>query len=204
MSSVSTHKLQRLRGPWRPVVTNVGSTPDCDLCRREAREAVRLRAEVFEQRSCWPTSESHAASMTFGGRVVRGSTRLDRNHHSGSLAYRASVAQWKAELMARRPKPAKLAVNAALREYVADRLAGMIRLAYGSPASGPSAPQWRGAIRGGDRTGDGLRPGVPSRLPTGCRSISPMMDPCASSTRRSTGRCTSRGVALCVESWWRA
>jgi IS30 family transposase len=64
------------------------------------------------------------------------------------LAYRASVAQWKAELMVRRPKPAKLAANAALREYVADRLGGMIRLADGSPVSGPAAPQWKGRNKG--------------------------------------------------------
>lgn len=62
------------------------------------------------------------------------SRELRRNAatRSGSLAYRASIAQWKAELMARRPKPAKLAANAALREYVADRLTGVIReWAYG-------------------------------------------------------------------------
>ena len=59
------------------------------------------------------------------------SRELRRNAatRGGYLDYRASVAQWKAELMAHRPKPAKLAINAKLREYVADRLAGMIRLA---------------------------------------------------------------------------
>ena len=78
------------------------------------------------------------------------SRELRRNAatRSGSLAYRASVAQWKAELMAHRPKPAKLAVNTALREYVADRLAGMIRLADGSPVDGPAAPQWKGRNKG--------------------------------------------------------
>lgn len=78
------------------------------------------------------------------------SRELRRNAatRSGSLAYRASVAQWKAELMVRRPKPAKLAANAALREYVADRLGGMIRLADGSPVSGPAAPQWKGRNKG--------------------------------------------------------
>jgi transposase, IS30 family len=41
------------------------------------------------------------------------SRELRRNAatRSGSLAYRASVAQWKAELMARRPKSAKLVVG---------------------------------------------------------------------------------------------
>src|SRR5271165_830710 len=35
----------------------------------------------------------------------------------GRLDYRASIAQWKAELMARRPKTAKLVANTELREY---------------------------------------------------------------------------------------
>jgi IS30 family transposase len=74
------------------------------------------------------------------------SRELRRNAatRSGSLAYRASVAQWKAELMARRSKPAKLTFNAELHQYVADRLAGIIRLDDGSPVPGPAAPQWKG------------------------------------------------------------
>jgi hypothetical protein len=35
------------------------------------------------------------------------------------------MAQWKAELMARRPKPAKLVANDRLRQYVQDRLSGV-------------------------------------------------------------------------------
>jgi IS30 family transposase len=74
------------------------------------------------------------------------SRELRRNAatRSGSLAYRPSIAQWKAELMARRPKPAKLAANAALREYVADRLTGVIRQVDGTPLPGPAAPRWMG------------------------------------------------------------
>ena len=74
------------------------------------------------------------------------SRELRRNAatRGGYLAYRASIAQWKAELMARRPKTAKLAANVMLHQYVADRLAGMIRLADGSQVSGPAAAQWKG------------------------------------------------------------
>jgi IS30 family transposase len=77
------------------------------------------------------------------------SRELRRNAatRSGSLVYRASIAQWKAELMARRPKPAKLAANAALREYVADRLTGVIRQVDGTPVPGPAAPRWKGRNR---------------------------------------------------------
>jgi IS30 family transposase len=47
------------------------------------------------------------------------SRELRRNAatRGGKLEYRASVAQWKAELVARRPKTAKLAANERLREY---------------------------------------------------------------------------------------
>jgi IS30 family transposase len=53
------------------------------------------------------------------------------------MDYRASIAQWKAELMARRPKVSKLASNERLRDYVQDRLAGMIARPDGQPVSGP-------------------------------------------------------------------
>jgi DNA-binding CsgD family transcriptional regulator len=62
----------------------------------------------------------------------------------GRLDYRASIAQWKAELMARRPKPAKLAANDRLRESVQDRLAGVIRTPEGVPVPGPVPPTWNG------------------------------------------------------------
>ena len=46
------------------------------------------------------------------------SRELTRNAatRSGKLEYRASVAQWKSELVARRPKPAKLVTNTRLRQ----------------------------------------------------------------------------------------
>jgi IS30 family transposase len=45
----------------------------------------------------------------------------------GRLDYRASTAQWHADLRLRRPKVAKLAANELLRRYVQDRLAGKVR-----------------------------------------------------------------------------
>ncbi|WP_405894497.1 IS30 family transposase [Streptomyces sp. NBC_00104] len=62
----------------------------------------------------------------------------------GQLTYRASVAQWKAELAAQRPKTSKLAGNERLREYVQDRLAGELRHPDGTPVPGPTAPRWKG------------------------------------------------------------
>ncbi|WP_084669785.1 IS30 family transposase [Duganella zoogloeoides] len=67
------------------------------------------------------------------------SRELTRNAatRGGRLEYRASVAQWKAELVAKRPKPSKLAINERLHDYVQDRLEGRIRDANGRQVSGP-------------------------------------------------------------------
>lgn len=66
------------------------------------------------------------------------SRELTRNAatRSGKLEYRASVAQWKSELAATRPKPAKLVSDQRLRQYVQDRQ-GNIRDAQGSEIAGP-------------------------------------------------------------------
>jgi IS30 family transposase len=59
-------------------------------------------------------------------------TRLD------SSGYRAIAAQWHADRRARRPKVAKLAANEALRNYVQDRLAGLITRPDGTEVPGPT------------------------------------------------------------------
>jgi IS30 family transposase len=73
------------------------------------------------------------------------SRELRRNAatRGGKLEYRASVAQWKAELVARRPKPAKLVVDERLRDYVQQRLAGEVCRGDGA-APGPVATAWKG------------------------------------------------------------
>jgi IS30 family transposase len=67
------------------------------------------------------------------------SRELRRNAatRGGQLDYRASIAQWKAELQARRPKTAKLACQERLRAYVQDRLAGAIARSDGKKVPGP-------------------------------------------------------------------
>jgi transcriptional regulator with XRE-family HTH domain len=74
------------------------------------------------------------------------SRELRRNAatRGGKLDYRASVAQWKAELVARRPKTAKLATNERLREYVQERLCGHVRRPDGTTVPGPKAAPWKG------------------------------------------------------------
>lgn len=77
------------------------------------------------------------------------SRELRRNAatRSGGLEYRASTAQWHAERSARRPKRAKLAINAALRAYVQDRLAGQVVAQDGAAVRGPIVP-WKGRRHG--------------------------------------------------------
>ena len=74
------------------------------------------------------------------------SRELRRNAatRSGTLDYRAGVAQWKAELVARRPKTARLVANPVLREYVQERLSGQVRRPDGVPVTGPAPAPWKG------------------------------------------------------------
>ena len=67
------------------------------------------------------------------------SRELTRNAatRGGKLEYRASVAHWKAELIAKRPKPAKLVTSPQLRRYVQDRLEGKVHDADGREIAGP-------------------------------------------------------------------
>jgi hypothetical protein len=76
------------------------------------------------------------------------------------------VAQWKAELVAQRPKTAKLVCDERLREYVQQRLAGEVRLPDGT-ASGPETRAFWGATSLGARTAAGSARGVRSRSPNG-------------------------------------
>ena len=77
------------------------------------------------------------------------SRELRRNAatRSGGFEYRATTAQWHAERAARRPKPAKLAVNATLRQYVQERLAGAINAPSGAMVRRPVVP-WKGRRHG--------------------------------------------------------
>ena len=97
-------------------------------------------------------------SQRFGVRAIarrRGrspstiSRELRRNAatRSGGLEYRATAAQWHADRKAKRPKVAKLATNDELRQYVQDRLAGVIAVSDGQRVPGPDV-QWNGRRHG--------------------------------------------------------
>ena len=72
------------------------------------------------------------------------SRELRRNAatRSGTLQYRATVAQWKAEKAAQRPKVSKLAHNKRLQAYVQERLTGAISDVHGKKIPGPNVP-WK-------------------------------------------------------------
>jgi len=77
------------------------------------------------------------------------SRELRRNAatRAGKQVYRAGVAQWKAQQAAKRPKVAKLARNARLRDYVEHKLAGEVTDADGHPIAGPNLA-WAGRRHG--------------------------------------------------------
>ena len=97
-------------------------------------------------------------AQSFGVRVIAQkvgrspstiSRELRRNAatRSGDLAYRATAAQWHADRRSRRPKVAKLAGNDALRQYVQERISGLITTPDGAAVPGPQVP-WIGRRHG--------------------------------------------------------
>src|SRR5690606_29596408 len=73
------------------------------------------------------------------GRLGRAASTISRElrrnaaTRGGTFTYRATTAQWHADRAARRPKPAKLATNEKLRQYVQARLEGTIVTPGGEP-----------------------------------------------------------------------
>ena len=116
------------------------------LCFAEREEIALLRAQKKGVR------EIARAIGRDPGTISR---ELRRNAATlgGQIEYRASVAQWKADMAARRPKVAKLVGNERLHAYVEDRLAGKIASPESGDVLGPAAPKWSGLNkpRRGDR-----------------------------------------------------
>jgi Helix-turn-helix domain len=81
--------------------------------------------------------------------------RRNASTRTWRLDYRASAAQWHAERRARRPKVSKLATDKRLRDYVQDRLGGLVIRPDGVPVPGPGGPRWWGPCT---RTGRCIRP----------------------------------------------
>jgi IS30 family transposase len=107
------------------------------LCFEEREEIALLRAQGAGVREI-------ARRLGRSASTISRELRRNAATRGGKLEYRASVAQWKAELMGRRPKTAKLAADERLRHYVQHRLAGQVRRPGGTAVPGPAAKAWKG------------------------------------------------------------
>lgn len=107
------------------------------LCFAEREEIAMLRAQGKGVREI-------ARAIGRDPSTVSRELRRHAATRSGTSEYRASVAQWKADMAARRPKVAKLAANKRLHAYVQERLAGKITCPDGTTIDGPPAPRWTG------------------------------------------------------------
>jgi IS30 family transposase len=107
------------------------------LCFEEREEIALLRVQGLGVR---------AIARRVGRCPSTISRELRRNAATrpGASGYRASAAQWHAERRAKRPRPAKLAENARLREYVQERLSGVVRRPDGTVVPGPETGPWKG------------------------------------------------------------
>jgi len=108
------------------------------LCFAEREEIALLRARQLGVREI-------ARRLGRAPSTICREVRRNAATRGGRLQYRASVAQWKAERAARRPKTAKLAANDRLCGYVQDRLDGQV----------PKPEQAQGRARPGRGRGRG-------------------------------------------------
>jgi IS30 family transposase len=102
----------------------------------EREEIALLRAQDFGVREI-------ARRLNRNPSTISRELRRNASTRTWRLEYRASIAQWHAERRARRPKVAKLVANKRLRDYVQDRLSGVIR-GPGGRTAGPQGPKWNG------------------------------------------------------------
>jgi IS30 family transposase len=103
---------------------------------QEREELALLKAQGFGVRAI-------ARELSRDPGTISRELRRNAATRGGKPDYRASVAQWKAQTAARRPKPAKLVVNPQLHDYVEHRLSGQLQHPDGSIASGPTTT-WKG------------------------------------------------------------
>ena len=106
----------------------------------EREEIALLRAQTFGVREI-------ARRLERSPSTISRELRRNAETRAGMLRYRATVAQWKAEKAARRPKATKLAQNNRLQAYVQERLAGTILDDRGKRIAGPNVP-WKGRRHG--------------------------------------------------------
>ena len=140
------------KGGWDGAVASVAvvgaAVQALSLLCRAGRDRAVAGAGLGHTRSRAPAGAVGIDNLA-GTAAQRGDAgrRTRRNAQRLRLDYRATTAQWHAERAARRPKPAKLAVNATLRTYVQNRLAGVVVAPGGATVAGPVVP-WKGRRHG--------------------------------------------------------
>ena len=103
---------------------------------REREDVALLRAQGFGVREI-------ARRVGRSPSTISRELRRNASTRTFRLEYKASVAQWHAERRARRPKTSTLASNDQLRNYVQERLSGVVRTGDGAQV-GPTGPEWKG------------------------------------------------------------
>ena len=142
MSQPVGTRLFRQAGGMAPAMFRSSTKPPSGryLSFAEREEIALLRVQGHSRREIGRRLGRSASTI---------SRELRRNAatRSGGLEYRASTAQWHADRSARRPKPARLALNTTLRTYVEQRLAGVVTTLSGAAVPGPAVP-WKGRRHG--------------------------------------------------------
>jgi IS30 family transposase len=105
------------------------------------------REEIAILRACGSGVREIARQLGRSPSTISRELRRNAATRGGGLEYRATTAQWHADMRARRPKRAKLAVNPELRRYVQNRLSGAVQRPDGITVDGPQV-EWIGRRHG--------------------------------------------------------
>lgn len=98
--------------------------------------AEREEIAILEAKSCGVREIARQTNRSPS--TISRELRRNAATRAGSSGYRAINAQWHADRRAKRPKVAKLAANEKLRDYVQDRLSGLITRPDGTEVRGPT------------------------------------------------------------------
>ena len=124
----------RHAGGVNPCLPPTVSGPYLSFSEREDIALLRAKGLGVREIARWVKRDPSTVSRELRRNASTRTWRLD---------YKPSIAQWHAERRARRPKVAKLVTNDRLREYVHERLAGVVRAPDGRVV-GPDGPAWKG------------------------------------------------------------
>ncbi|MET4330821.1 DNA-binding CsgD family transcriptional regulator [Bradyrhizobium sp. i1.15.2] len=118
------------------------------MFRTSAKGALRAVLSLIEREEIALLKVQGHSIQEIGRRLGRAAStvfcELRRMRRGGGLEYRARTAQWHADRSARRSKPTKVTLNATLRTYVEERLAGGVVAPTGAPVPGPAGPRKEG------------------------------------------------------------